>query len=438
MGYLTSLARSVLSPIGEPVTALIADRARDIEINTREARRIVQRLVEFLGTSAVNSQLHRIDAEFQTEKPNPHYRKYWLEPRRAWWLGLQEALRLDRDGLSLRHRISPTIEVLLHSARKLSLLLPGMPPWKRDEYRSRLLGDPDPTAVLFELDVAAHYVLDGDRIEWVESGHTEGRRTPEFVAAGRSGDIEIECRAKSINAGRKVWRENFYRLFDEIDGPLVEAGASGWIDIVTADKMPGKPDWRNEVRRAVLDESAWASGGKRLTDGTYVGLALRAGGDVRLRPQDLQAEAQRLLHEVPFPHVAVIAPAPDGKPVNPVFVRARSETPDRILRPIFDDLRSKKDQFTGHRAAILCCHVPEVESFESLRTGKLANMTLDFFLRHAGPHIAGVVYSSDSKIVTQRTPTGTTRHRLTDTMNFPNPNYDADRYGRIQLPGGTR
>lgn len=411
------------------------DRARDIDMNTREARRYVQRLVEFLGNAAVESRLHRMDEEFRKERPNPHYRRYWLEPRRAWWLGLQEALKLDRDGLSLRHRVSPNIEVLLHSARKLAMLFPGMPTWKRVEYRSRLLRDPDPTPVLFELDVAAHYALEGHRIDWIESGEKEGRRTAEFIAVGPSVEIEIECRAKSINSGRKVWRENFYRLFDEIDEPLVEAGASGWIDIMTPDKMPPRSEWRREVLGAIIDRNTWTAGSATLDDGTHLGVALRSGTTVRLRLGDLQIETQRLLDEATFSHVAVVAPARDGDPTNPVFIRARSEAPDRILKAIFDDLRSKKDQFTGERAAILCCHIPEVESFESLTTGTLANMTLDFFQNHAGSHIAGVVYSSDPEAVEQRLPGVKVRSRESPSLNFTNREFDDARFGRVQLPG---
>jgi len=414
------------------------NHGRNIEMNTREARRYIQRLIAFLGTAGVESQLRGIDEEFQKEKPNPHYRSYWLEPRRAWWLGLKEALQLDRDGLSLRHRVSPNIEVLLHSARKLSMLFPTMPTWKREEYRSRLLGDPDPTPVLFELDVAAHYGIEGHRIEWVESGEKDGRRTPEFVAVGPTAEIEIECRAKSVNAGRKVWREHFYRLFDEIDEPLVRADASGWVDITTPDRMPARPEWRKEVRTAVLNPDVWAAGSATLNDGTQIGVALQSGDPVRLRPRDLQAEAQRLLDEVAFAHVAVIAPAREGEPTNPVFIRARSETPDRILRAIFEDLCSKKDQFTGERAAILCCQIPEIESFETLTTGKLANMTSDFFQRRAGSHIVGVVYSSDGQVVETRLPGGTVRSREAASVNFANPGYDKPRFGSVGLPGARK
>lgn len=410
-------------------------RPGDIEMNTREARRYVQRLVKFFGTAAVESQLQRIDEEFRKEKANQHYRRYWLEPRRAWWLGLQEALRLDRDGLSLRHRVSPNIEVLLHSARKLALLFPGMPTWKREEYRSRLLGDSDPTAVLFELDVAAHYALDGHRIEWIESGDKERRRTAEFIAVGPSAEIEIECRAKSINAGRRVDRQNFYRLFDEVDQPLVDSGVSGWIEITTPGAMPATPMWRKEVCGAVVDHEVWRAGGVTLTDGTRIDAALRSSEVVRLRLEDLQREVTRLLDEVAFSHVAVAAPSRGGAPSNPVFLRVRSAKPDRILRAIFDDLCDKKDQFTGQRASILCCYVPEIESFESLGTGSLANMTLDFFLRRARDHIAGVVYSSDARVIEERLPGGTVRSRDAASLNFANPKYDKTRFGRVALPG---
>ena len=408
---------------------------RDADMNTREARRYLRGLVRFLGERAVSQQLERLRRESLVEQRNPHYCRYWLHPRRAWWRGLGEALQLDRDGLSLRHRVSADVLLALDSAIKIAKLYQGMPLYKREEYRTRLLADLDPTPVLLEIDLAAHYAIGGSRIEWCKSGSKEGRRTPEFVVVDQGVEIEIECRAKTINAGRKVARENFHRLVDEIDEPLMKTGVSGWIDITVPGAMSAKPAWRAEVCRAAVDRSAWSAGGATLSDGTRVDMALCSDRLVLARVEHLEQESTRLLHEVAFAHVALIAPPRGGQPSNPVFIRARSAQPDRILRNIFDDLRDKKDQFSGARAAVLCCYLPEVESFSTLTTGKLANMTLEFFMEHAPPAVAGVVYCSDADVVVEQLTDGKARSRQAPSLSFQNPQYDSDRFGLVRLPG---
>jgi hypothetical protein len=232
-----------------------------------------------------------------------------------------------------------------------------------------------------------------------------------------------------------VVRANFYRLYDDVAPLLVAAGASGWVDVIVPEGMSPKGTWREQVCSAVVDQAVWEKGGTTLDDGTRIDIALRVGPLVRVEGDDLRREAVRLLEEEGFAHVGVIAPDSGGRPSNPILIRTRSEKADRILRSIFKDLCDKKDQFSGHRAAVLCCYLPEIDSFEGLGTGSLADMTLDFFTNHAGPHIVGVSYVSNAQVVEERLPGGLAISRGAGCLNFRNPNYDEERFGRVTLPG---
>ena len=173
-----------------------------------------------------------------------------------------------------------------------------------------------------------------------------------------------------------------------------------------------------------------------LKDGTRVEMALRVGALVPVNLGDLRREAMRLLEEEGFAHVGVIAPDRDGVPSNPIFIRTRSEKPDRILHSIFKDLCDKKDQFSGSRAAVLCCYLPEIDSFDGLGKGShLGNMTLDFFTNHARPHIVGVSYVSDVQVVRESLPGGLAISRGAGCLNFRNPNYAEESFGPVTLPG---
>lgn len=408
-----------------------------IDVNTREAGRQFRLFTSFLGGEAeVRAQLARVERELQAEKPNEGYTRYWLEPRRRWWLGLGEALDVDRDGLSFRHRVTGNVALTLDTAVKIARLHPTIPDFKRKEFRERLMGgDLDPTPTLLEINVAAHYWAAGFEIEWYEPRAKEGVRTPEFIAKGNDYEIEIECRAKTIDSGRSVERPAFYRLYDEVAPALVDVGASGWVDVVVDGRMPVAQSWREQLRDHLLDRSNW-DGTSAIVggEGTRVAVALQADDSVRARPEQLAAEATRL--QEGFAHTAVVARrGDDDAAVNPAFIRARSEKLDQVLNSIHKDLRDKKGQFSGDHPGVLCCYLPEIDSFDGLETGPLANMTLDFFTKHAPTYIVGVSYLADAQVVPQMVPGGVAYASTSPSLDFSNPRFDVGRYGPVRMPG---
>jgi hypothetical protein len=73
--------------------------------------------------------------------------------------------------------------------------------------------------------------------------------------------------------------------------------------------------------------------------------------------------------------------------------------PDRFLNDVHDNLREASEQFSGKSAGVICCFVPEIDSFSGLeKTSALKNMTVNFFEKHAPEFIHSVLYASDNRI----------------------------------------
>jgi len=137
----------------------------------------------------------------------------------------------------------------LQTAVKLSSLHKSLTESKRREFRSRFLANDVIEPTLFEIDVAGHFMQLGYEIEWFEARSDSGERTPEFIAKKKSNEIEVECKAKSADAGRRIERASFYRLIDLLFPIIENKGLTGRIFIEVPSRLPRKDEWLLEAQQ---------------------------------------------------------------------------------------------------------------------------------------------------------------------------------------------
>src|SRR2546422_916097 len=185
---------------------------RPISLSSRDAGRYLRKLEDFLGSQNIKQRIQEVEHAIEKE-PGKIYRRYWLYPQLGWWLGLRDALQIRASGKVFRDvRISPRMRNTLGTAVKIAHLYSSMPESKRCEFKQRLLGQEHLTPILHEIDVAAHFWQLGYNIEWFDTKVPLGWRSPEFIASIEQSQIEVECKAKTVDAGRMVERKRFYRL----------------------------------------------------------------------------------------------------------------------------------------------------------------------------------------------------------------------------------
>jgi hypothetical protein len=127
-----------------------------------------------------------------------------------------------------------------------------MPQSTRDEFKQRLLSNGSMAPILTEIDAAAHLWQLGYKIEWIKSGSKSGTRSPEFLATREGTKIEVECKYKTIDAGRMVVSRSFYRLADTISKLCMAEKLMGEISISVPERIPSSPHWSG--RRFQLGE----------------------------------------------------------------------------------------------------------------------------------------------------------------------------------------
>jgi hypothetical protein len=391
---------------------------RTISVCTSEIPRYINFLEEYIGKAEVINRLEQITRIIQIE--NGAYLHYWLLPNLAFWIGLHETRQQVKT-------ISSSLEKTVEIAAKLQALYYSMPNRVIDDFRARILKADYLSPIFFEIDVAAHFWQLGYEIEWAEPAKEPGVHIPEFTITDGDNKIEIECKSKRADAGRKILRPNFYKLVDEIASPISMSGYTGRIDIVVPDRMPVNVEWKKQVSIAINQLLSASVKQTKLSDGTEVKINIHKVGRIVIPANKVAAEAQR--KKYPYSHLAIFTKKYGKALMNPLIFELRSQSNDRILENIFDNLKYANHQFTGDNPSMICCFVPEIDSFSGLeQDSDLIRMTATFFERHANPAVFAVAYSSDPvRIVTPMEIT-----KLSPAIRIDNPFYDEKLGPRIR------
>jgi hypothetical protein len=160
-----------------------------------------------------------------------------------------------------------------------------------------------------------------------------------------------------------------------------------------------------------------------LEDGTEITLDVHKLGDLVIPAEKIIAKAQ--MTKYPYSYLAVFAKEYGKVLIDPLVFELRSQVDDSFLFKVFKELKNANRQFTGKNAALICCFVPEIDSFAGLeQDSALFRMTATFFHKHARSNVFAVIYSSDAI----RKTTSIDVTKSSPAIKIDNPYYD-ERFG---------
>jgi hypothetical protein len=338
---------------------------------------------------------------------------------KAWWLGFHNAREMMRMGSSFRRAITPIMRSPLRTAWMLSILHSNIPEWKHREFAARILKEDILTPTLLEIEIAAHFHTFGYHIEWFENPMEEGVRSPEFIAERDSVQIEVECKAKMVDSGRRVERKSFYRTIDDLLPIINNNDLCGAILLTFPNKFPTQPSWRSQAVYAF--EQQLSPGKKTISlesgERFICDLHTMDGSEVSVEKIAFQMAA----NVNPFAHFAVSGIPSSNAIRDPLIFRLESEKKDAFLESVLDSLRSAENQFTGTRAAIICCMIPEIISFEGLRVDSaIHDKTIEFFDKYSRNCVNAITYIGEER----QNPHGSVMISEISAITFRNHKYD--------------
>lgn len=261
----------------------------------------------------------------------------------------------------------------------------------------------------------------GFDIEWLLPPAEPGIKSPEFIAKNDKFSIEVECKAKKTDAGRYLQRRAFYRLVDGISEIVLGHRFSGLINIVVPKQMPKDNRSHNQILNSIRDCLQNPSSKVELDNGIEILFDINRT-NVLMPVNAIGAKIAEI--RKPYSMVGAIFNQTRGMfAINPLLVCVDSGLPDRYMEGIFSTLREANHQFSGKFPSLICCFVPEIESFVGLeRDSAVAKMTEAFFTKHSNTCVFAVSYISDM----QRDELGIVVSKSMPSLTFYNPNYNKE------------
>jgi hypothetical protein len=271
--------------------------------------------------------------------------------------------------------------------------------------------------VLIEMMTAVHYLIRGFQPDWVKDCSKQGRRTPEMVVRWLGGEFEIECKAHGIDSGRKIPRRAFCELCDTVDA-LLESEVPKEMELEIHVSVQGglatSAQFKNTIALAIRQSAL--TGSETMPDGVAVRLVRRFAHPVSSEPQALEA-LQRRVGE--FDHSAIIFRKIRGLLFQRFIITCESIERAHIVKSIERRLKDACGQLSRNRPGRIVCYIPEVSSFDTLKSGSaIQTMTHRFF---AGDRqwLHSVVYVSDAVAIHL----SNGLESLTQGLTFTNPQF---------------
>ena len=175
--------------------------------------------------------------------------------------------------------------------------------------------------------------------------------------------VEIECKRKSIDAGRKIRKSDFYLLADVLFAELKDTGRRIAVLIKSKGRIGATQALYGSLANTIKE---------LLRSDRYAAKVANLDVEIKYLPDDLRIESDRGLAEAlvpldcPFAYYTVASSSE-----STTIVRCESAEASKVLESIYDDLKKGASQFSGKRPSFLSCLIEEVEDkdWEELQQG---------------------------------------------------------------------
>lgn len=350
-----------------------------IDVYEHNIPAIIKTVTLFLGKESLDRRI--ATAEKMLVAAGSLYRENFVIPRQSLWIGTRDIRKSLRDGSFKLKSASPTVVAAIHHLACIHSVLHTMPSWKKNDFRTRLMdksgGD---LPALIEIVAASRIVNYGGALKWVaERG--SGERIFDILVSFKGEKLEVECKAKTVDAGRKLARASIYQFGDKIRSTGIFRGLEPRLVTITMDSRFPVDQHRQRDLLDMIKALASDGGSKNLDDGTI--------SVDKVSEEDLKIRARNELRE--FEH-RLVGPK--------LVVSLQSRKPDQMISSIEADLRDALKQFSGNRPAAIICYVPEIGSFAGTEKNGTATFALvhRFLTRPDAKNIVSLTFMSDPTI----------------------------------------
>ncbi len=260
-----------------------------------------------------------------------------------------------------------------------------------------ILSTDDISSLLFEMQVVTHYLMNGYEVIFndIEDINENGYSYDLLVRSDRE-ELEVECKRKDINSGRKIKSDSFSRFADAILRDLHVFPEDCFISVSIEGDFTSNVDKIRDIAELIRGKVIDMQSEFTLEGGISVTL--------KALPRTIEGisdEEFKIFIQNEHLEAAYLTASREGS--RAVVLQVESETANRKLQSIYDSLKTASKQLTGKRPAMIACYIEGVvgnDEWSILRNESgLRNMTYKFFESKNRSHIKKVIYSGDPTIL---------------------------------------
>jgi len=363
------------------------------EIYDTEVSYLINKLYSFLGPTNVDRAL--IKYQRSLDLSGPVVSEYTLKHRHPWWNAFMTFFELKKNGKSIKRNLTPELKILAADAKKISSLQRFMPTSVKNKYKRDLIDSDRAVDYLFEIQIAWHFYLQGNVLQWYED---DGEKHPEFIVKTPNFDFNVECKRISVDISRKIKRQDFHRLVQELLPEIEKQGYTGSIDIVLDGRL-----YSNQIDTLVseileLIKSREITGEYAISHG-QISLNLNKKSkkivNVLEKYKTLRMSLSNGAHGVVFS-----SQMNGNNAIDPIQMILKSKEMDNVLDGISSKVyKSAKNQLNKSIPGIIVCFLEDVYDLRDLSSeSDLQLMTCNLLNKEGCSHIAGIGYSSEIQI----------------------------------------
>jgi hypothetical protein len=209
------------------------------EIVDKDAHREFRRFLEATGRSNWERKLAKINSLPTFRSPSPNAYLSYLTSRNPLVEAIQTYFFLEREGKSLHKNATPDLMKACGYLKVINAILHEGNAAAVRPVQSQVLDDETVRSFLFELDIAINFFRRGHEVKFVD---LQGIDTYDLSVSDGESELEVECKTKSADAGRKITRGNFYLLCDVLAADLVPLTESFALLFKTDGRLSGSQE----------------------------------------------------------------------------------------------------------------------------------------------------------------------------------------------------
>ena len=301
--------------------------------------------------------------------------------------GIEQYMSLEKSGKSIWKHKSESITRAATYAYFINRISNQGNKDLKSKIKGRLLDDDSVRALLFELDISAHFLSLGYNVEFMDFNN---KADYDFLVSDGHFELEVECKRKSADAGRKITRRDFYFFSDILFSYLKDTEKKFVVLVKCKDRLRSDQTLLRELAREIKRCLA-----NNTTDGESGNLVF----NIEHLPSGLQIKSNEEAVEILKPywagseHFFVFS-----NRNTTVVIKCESLQRDRVLKAIYDELKKGATQFSRTRGGLLACFIEDIneDGWNQLsQDSGLSAMTHRLFANPERSHVRFVTYSSE-------------------------------------------